>query len=207
MTTLEATRLLGFHTASGGVIDALRKAGVEETRNNGAGSGRNGRCLWRRDQVESLAKEREHVAWLKAQGFRFCNGCGEWKDRASHFAPSGYRCRECMRKVNKAKAAWATSKRQRSRSTFCNTNPERLSGSVESYVGHLRPAEPTDALKYACMDVGFHHRPIPRGTTKRKAFCAKCGAERCMWYSRVAPKAVVKMGRFPHQVRDYPDAG
>jgi hypothetical protein len=183
MTTLEASRLLAFRSTSGGVIDALRRGAVEEIKGDGAGSGRFGRCLWRRDQVEALAKEREHVAWLKANGFKFCNGCSDWKDRASQFAPSAHRCRECMRKVNKA--TWAAQKRQRSRSTL----------SVESYVGQGRPAEPQDALKYACMDVGFHHRPLPmcdgRRMSKREAYCQHCTARRCVHYKDVTPKELV----------------
>lgn len=58
-------------------------------------------------------------------------------------------------------------------------------------------AEPKDSLKYACMDVGFRHRPIPRGQTKRSAFCDKCGALRCVLYPEMRPVEVRLRKRMP----------
>ena len=59
--------------------------------------------------------------------------------------------------------------------------------------------DPKNSLKYACMDVGFRHRPIPRGQTKRSAFCDKCGAPRCVLYPEMRPVEVRRRKRMPTQ--------
>ena len=68
-------------------------------------------------------------------------------------------------------------------------------GPVSEYIGE--PAKPTDSLKYACMTVGFSHRPIPVGSTKRKAFCSVCQADQCVYYPEMAPKQVFKLKQMP----------
>jgi len=53
-------------------------------------------------------------------------------------------------------------------------------GQLEDCMTWGRPAEPEDSLKYACMTIGFAHRPIPLGQTKVRAYCVNCETERCV---------------------------
>ena len=63
-------------------------------------------------------------------------------------------------------------------------------------------AQPNDSLRYACMDTGFRHRPVPSGQTKREAFCGNCGASRCVHHPEMKPVEVRKRIRMPTQ---YPE--
>ena len=58
-----------------------------------------------------------------------------------------------------------------------------------------QPPEPRDALKYACLSEGYHHRPIPRWQTKRQAFCAVCDAGHCYFHPELTPKELVKKAK------------
>ena len=62
-------------------------------------------------------------------------------------------------------------------------------------------AKPSDSLRYACMDTCFRHRPLPSGQTKRDAFCANCGASRCIHYPEMKPAEVRRRKRMPTQYR------
>lgn len=58
-------------------------------------------------------------------------------------------------------------------------------------------AEPNDSLRYACMDIGFRHRPLPNGQSKRDAFCANCGAARCVHHPEMKPREVRRRKKMP----------
>ena len=68
---------------------------------------------------------------------------------------------------------------------------ERLTGGLEDYVD-MGPAEARDSLKYACMGEGFRHRPVPPGSTKRKAYCSICKAPHCVHHPDLSPEQVAK---------------
>lgn len=89
-------------------------------------------------------------------------------------------------RAGKAKSPWGT-----------REHSESLPGSVWDYVGIGERAKPNNSLKYACMTVGFAHRPIPVGSTKRKAYCSICTASRCVHHPEMTPREVRKLKRMP----------
>ena len=68
-------------------------------------------------------------------------------------------------------------------------------GSVADLIGE--PPEPKDALRYACLDVGYSHRPVPIGSTKRRSFCRVCEARRCYFHPEMTPAEVRKRKVIP----------
>lgn len=89
-------------------------------------------------------------------------------------------------KAGKRKSPWGT-----------REHSEPLPGSVQEYIGIGQRPKPEDSLKYACMDEGFRHRPIPVGSTKRKAYCSWCTARRCVHHPEMTPKQVGKLKEVP----------
>jgi len=130
-----------------------------------------------------VAQERRFVAEQKALGRRYCGGCKDWKAR-SEFARSQHRCRQCTTKRNKA--AWVRTKREKAELL------DRVRAIVEEAEGERPRTQRSDGSEYACMDVGFSHRPIPRGQSKREVYCQQCTAKRCMHHRELTPKQIVE---------------
>ena len=139
--------------------------------------------FWEPEGVERVVQERRFVAEQKALGRRYCFGCKDWKAR-SEFARSQHRCRQCTTKRNKA--AWARTKREKAELL------DRMRAVVEEAQGERPRTQVRDGSEYACMDVGFSHRPIPRGQSKREVYCVKCEAQRCHHHPHLTPKQVVE---------------
>lgn len=141
--------------------------------------------------IEELAKERAFEAQMKAEGKKRCPGCGEWKDRKAGFWRSGRsgRCRSCVKEQRKSP--------HREAGSWGWERPARpMGGDLLDYIGSTggKPRA-EDSLKYACMDKGFYHRPVPDGMTKRQAFCAVCTAGRCVHYSDKTPEQLCQQAR------------
>ena len=197
ITAREAMPLFGYKD-TWNVIRACRNAGVEEKKVPNPHGGPNPLCLFRRAEVEELLEAREHEAWLKAQGMKRCSGCGEWKDE-QEFWKGFAKCRLCGSEKNKED--WARTKAR----TPAQDHPwkqsgfgvEAAPGPVDDYVSKGAPPRATDSLKYACMGEGYSVKPIPIGSSKRKAFCPGCEAVLCFWHRELTPEQVMKLEKTP----------
>lgn len=190
MTTREVRSPLDL--SQDATMKACRRAGIEERRIKGGCH--HGWSIWRRSQVEELAEKRQELARLRAEGKKRCHACGEWKDRATEFWRGQSLCKPCGRVRNKE--TWAEQKRKRRKRPWSNLIEERIAEIVELSEGNGGRPGPRDALKYACLDVGYAHRPCLPGE-KRERFCAKCTAERCYHHPKLTPAEVRKWKRTP----------
>jgi hypothetical protein len=77
--------------------------------------------------------------------------------------------------------------------SIVTTIPE--AGSLADLLGE--PPSPKDARKYACLDIGYHHKAVPIGMTKRQAFCARCEATYCYFHPELTPKEVKRRKVIP----------
>lgn len=138
----------------------------------------------------------------RRQGQKRCPRCGQWKshEEFGHRPNGQFRsyCRPCRRDYDRE---WQAKHRHRRRSAAVVGNPQH--SAVLDLIGSYGPPQAQDSLKYACMDVGFAHRPIPIGETKRQAFCANCTALRCVHHPELTPDQVKKDGpiasRYPEK--------
>ena len=175
VTVAEAKELLGYGS-DGGAMRACRRKGIPERREP-MDNGGVGRCLFSREGVDLFAAELRFVDSMKASGMKRCPTCKEWKTEPEFYTSNVY-CIGCERL------------RARSRK-----KPKREAPEERWPIGIIMAGPPTlrDSIKYACMAEGYSHRPIPRGMTKREAFCAHCTAPRCVHRPEFTPAEVLKL--------------
>jgi len=200
--SVEIAQRMGFST-SWNAIKLCRSRGIEEYRHENPGGG-HPLALFRRDEVEALIRERRHEQWLEAQGLKRCPTCGEWKDREHQYWGRNSQCIECAKETGRKDRQ--RNPRSRRSSTPAEDHPWRQSGihvgagsagPVDEYVVEGGEVSAEDSLQYACMDWGFAVRPIPRGSNKRQAYCAKCEAARCIWHPEQTPEQIRKLAGVP----------
>ena len=189
MTTAEAAQLLGYSISW--TIETLKEQGIENIRRNGGGN--RAPLLWDRAEVEWLFRERQPSNEKKAPGLKRCGICREWKKKATEFHKRCFVCKRCRPAYDRERKA-----QHKYPSTFGNRNPDpQPPGPIGLFVAVGKPPGPRDSLQYACMDIGYSHRPLPivdgRRVSKREAFCSKCEAPHCVHHPHLRPAVVRKM--------------
>jgi hypothetical protein len=192
VSTREASEVLGYGTFW--TIQFLKHEAVGNKRRGG---GKRAALLWDKAEVERLARERRPVREQQALGLKWCRGCRQWR-KVTEFHKRCPVCKACRPAYDRERKANQLPR------TFANRKPEVSDGAGDWHIGE--PPTPRSALRYRCLDLGYHHRPpvVKDGkrVSKRQSFCKTCTAARCYFHPQLTPAAVRKSKHIRREVEE-----
>jgi hypothetical protein len=138
------------------------------------------------DEVDAEARRMALRKAQKAKGLKHCPGCDGWFKPEEMCQGNKAYCDKCGREY--LKEYW-----HRKRHGW-SAPADSGGGSLEEMIG--RPPAPEDALKYACLDVAYRHRPpvVVGGVrlSKRGTYCGQCEAGTCYFHPDLTPKELLR---------------